>query len=245
MRRTLVALILAACAVAAPAFGQPSPPALKATLAACQTGPSEDQRFALFTASMPAYRGTRRMAMRFDLFMRPHGSDMWEPVRSKGFGTWIRSQPGKEGLVWTKRVERLESAADYRVAVRFRWYQAGTAPRADRVRRSATCVQPDQRPDLAIDAIAVQPGPDASSRTYVLSVVNAGTGSAGAFSVGLSTATTVLGQRDIAALPAGEHATVEIVGPACTAGEQLVGRADIGRVVDESDERDNRFARTC
>ena len=253
MRRTLVCLFLLALVATVPAFGQdaqptpasptPAPPPLKASLAACSAGADEDQRFAVFTGSMPAYRGTRRMAMKFDLFIRPIGGAEWLPVKGRGLSRWQRSDPGREGFVYTKRVERLLQGNDYRVSVRFRWYQ-GTGPkRRDRVRRTPVCRQPDQRPNLKIEALRIEPGADASSRRYVLTVANAGRTAAGAFDVGLTTTRDDV--RSVAGLPAGERATVEIAAPACPLGERVTAHADVRGAVAESSERDNRFIAAC
>ena len=245
MRRTLVLLLLL-CTAAVPAAAQDGSsdarPRLKASLAACSTGANEDQRFAVFTGSMPAYRGTTRMAMRFDLFLRPVGGRDWLPVRGKGLSRWQKSDPGREGFVYTKRVERLLQGYEYRTTVRFRWYQSG-AKRRDRVRRTPVCRQPDQRPNLRIEGVAIQPGPDAATRRYVLTVLNEGETAAEQFEVGL--VTTQDDVRTVAALPAGERATVEVVAPACPVGERVSARADVRGVVEESDERDNRFITAC
>ena len=250
MRRTLVCLMLLACVAAVPAFAQDAPPPadaapppLKASLAACSTGASGDQRFAVFTGSMPAYRGTRRMAMRFDLFIRPIGAREWLPVRGKGLSRWQRSDPGRTGFVYTKRVERLLQGNDYRVTVRFRWYQSSGVRRKDRVRRTPICRQPDQRPNLRVESLAIQPGADGASRRYVVTVVNAGRTAAEAFDVALST--TQEDTRRIAGLPAGERATIEVPAPACPMGERVIAEADSGGVVEESSERDNRFIGAC
>jgi CARDB len=245
MRRTLIVLpVLGLLAVPAGAQdgGTAQRPPLKASLAACSTGPAEDQRFAVFTGSMPAYRGTKRMAMRFDLFLRPDGADEWLPVRVRGLGRWQRSDPNRTGFVYTKRVERLLQGNDYRVSVRFRWYQSGT-PRRDRVRRTPVCEQPDQRANLRIESVSIQPGADAASRRYVVAVRNVGPTAAGAFDVGLTT--TQDDVRRVAGLPAGERATVEVPAPACPAGDRVSARADVRDVVDESDERDNGFSAAC
>jgi hypothetical protein len=245
MRRTLVALLLLGLAAVPAAAQDTAPaarPALKASLAACSTGAADDQRFAVFTGSMPAYRGTTRMAMRFDLFLRPIGAGDWLPVRGKGLGRWQKSDPGREGFVYTKRVERLLQDYEYRATVRFRWYQSGTK-RPDRVRRTPVCRQPDQRPNLRIEGVAIQPGPDASMRRYVLTVLNDGKTAAEQFEVGL--VTTQDDVRTVASLPAGERATVEVIAPACPAGERVSARADVRSAVTEADERDNRFITAC
>jgi hypothetical protein len=250
MRRTLVALLLLAFVAAVPAFGQDAqpapgeaPPPLKASLAACSVGATEDQRFAVFTGSMPAYRGTRRMAMKFDLFMRRTGAADWLPVKVRGLGRWQRSAPGREGFVYTKRVEHLLQGHDYRVAVRFRWYQAPGLKRRDRVRRTPVCRQPDQRPNLKIESLRIEPGADEASRRYVVTVVNVGQTAAKAFDVGL--VTTQDDVHSVSGLPAGERATVEIAAPACPMGERVTAQADVRGVVHESSERDNRFIAVC
>lgn len=253
MRRILVCLLLAVVA-AVPAFAQdapqpqpaavdPAPPPLKASLAACSTGAAADQRFAVFTGSMPAYRGTRRMAMKFDLYSRPVGGDTWAPVTVRGFGRWQRSDPGRAGFVYTKRVERLRQGHEYRVAVRFRWYQAPGLARRDRVRRTPVCRQPDQRPNLRIEALRIEQGADAASRRYVVTVANAGRTAANAFDVGL--VTTRDDVRSVPGLPAGDRATVEFAAPACPMGERVLAQVDVRDVIDEASERDNRFIAAC
>jgi hypothetical protein len=232
--------------VAAPAAPAPAdaPPPLKAALAACATGVSEEERFAVFTGSMPAYRGTKRMAMRFDLFIRIVGSDDWLPVKSKGFGRWERSDPNREGFVYTKRVERLLQGAGYRVAVRFRWYQSAGAARPDRVRRTPVCRQPDQRPNLALGDIQLLPGPRPGTAVYRVTVANTGRSAAGAFELSLTSAEPA-DVRTIAGLPAGERATVELVGGVCSATAPARVTVDPQGLVDESVESDNRSSGTC
>jgi hypothetical protein len=246
MRRTLVVLTallaLVATGTSSAQQGAGAAPPLKASLAACVSGPSEEQRFAVFTGSMPAYRGTKRMAMRFDLFTRTSASLRWQPVKTKGLGRWQKSDPNRAGFVYTKRVERLSQAAEYRVAVRFRWYQSD-AKRPDRTRRTPVCRQPDQRPNLRIETLDVLPGPDAASRRYVATVLNDGRTAAGPFDVAIVAASDEV--RRVAGLPPGERATVEVAGAACPEGERVTARADVRGVVEESSERDNRSLTAC
>jgi CARDB len=245
MRRTTALLLptLLILVWAAPARAQDEPPPLAATLAACESGPAADERFAVFTGSMPAMRGTRRMAMRFDLLVRSARERAWRPVRARGFGRWQRSDPGRAGFVYTKRVERLAQAASYRAIVRFRWYGAAGVQRTT-VRRTPSCRQPDQRPDLQIDSFAVAPGPDEGSRRYVVGVRNAGRTAAEPFDVGIAGLDGDL-LRAVPGLPAGERATVELVGPRCASGDVVAVRLDPRGVVEEADERDNAFRWVC
>lgn len=240
MRRTLFVFLVALLAAAAPAAAQDtSAPPLKAALAACVNGPSEDQRFAVFTGSMPAYRGTERMAMRFDLYERLEGSRRWTPVKSKGFGRWVRSKPGVGGFVWTKRVERMLQGADYRATIRFRWDQAEGYARADRTRTSPVCRQPDQRPNLRVDSVV-----DLGAGRYRAVIVNDGRTAAGSFDVRLESSLPD-DRRTIASLPAGERATVELTGGVCTDDFPVRVVVDPPKLVDESSEADNRTVVRC
>jgi hypothetical protein len=249
MRRTLLllSLLASAAALAAPAAAgtlQGERPPLAATLAACAAGATPDERFAVFTGSMPAIRGTQRMAMRFTLLLRSSADAPWEVVRARGFGRWERSDPGRAGFVYTKRVERLLQGRSYRVIVRYRWYGARGALQRTRVRRSPVCRQPDQRPDLEVDSVAVADGPEPGTYRYAVGIFNAGRSAAGPFDVGAAGLERDV-VRPVAGVPAGERATVELVGPRCEEGETVTFRLDARGTVDEADERDNGFRWRC
>jgi hypothetical protein len=119
MRRTFVVVLLLLVIAPAHVRAQERPP-LRASLAACESGPQAGQRFAVFTASMPALAGTRQMSMRFDLMERRDGARRrWRRLTAPAFGRWDRSkEPGAAGFIYTKRVERLSQAAEYRATVR-------------------------------------------------------------------------------------------------------------------------------
>ena len=244
MRRTLVAVSLCLAAVVAPAAAShrdgAASPALRAVLAACSAGPTEDERFAVFTGSMPARSGTRQMAMRFDLQVRREGTMPWSSQRARGFGRWLRSQTGRSGFVYTKRVERLEQGVEYRSVVSFRWHGADGRVLRRTARRSRVCRQPDLRPNLRVGAVEVLPGPDGSTARYRVTIANSGRSAAGPFEVAVDA--TV---RQVAGLPAGEKAVVELVARRCTAAGRPEFVVDRDGVVEESDEDDNRFSPAC
>ena len=242
MRRTLVAT-LGLLVLAAPAHAQDRPP-LRASLAACETGPAPAERFAVFTGSMPALRGTQRMAMRFTLLSRRAGTTRWRRSTASAFRRWHRSAPGRRGLVWTKRVEGLRESADYRVVVTFRWFGAGGRIQREVVRRTPVCEQPSQRPNLRVEAIEVTAAAEPGTTRYRITLINTGLTPADAFTLGL-----VVGDqertREVAGLAAGERTTVEVVGAACEPGRVAQVDLDVRDVVKESDEGDNRSRRVC
>ena len=247
MRRTpvLVPLLLLAL-LPAPAAAEHAGerPPLRAALAACSTGASEDERFAVFTGSMPARKGTRRMAVRFDLQERSGPGASWRRIAAPAFGRWEKSEPGRAGLEWVKRLERLRDGRQYRSVVRFRWYAASGAVQAERRRTTPVCAQPDARADLRVESVGVVPGRDEGTSTYLVTVVNDGQTAAEAFGVAVD-AGGEPASRPVPGLAAGERTTVEVVAGRCAAGATAVATVDPADAVDEADEADNALRKAC
>ena len=240
----VVLVLLLSLSLSVPARAQERPP-LRASLAACESGPAASARFAVFTGSMPALRGTKRMWMRFDLEERRDGAKRWQRLRAPAFGRWDRSKvPGASGFIYTKRVERLNEAARYRAVVRFRWLDAKGRVQREARRVTTACDQPSQRPNLRVEALETAPGADASSMRYLVTVVNTGLTPAGAFTLGM-----VVGEaeqvRDVPGLEAGGRTTVELRAPRCEPNASIQVTLDVRDAVKESDERDNRSVRLC
>lgn len=243
MRRAplLTLALLAVLATAAPSPAQDAPPKLAAALAACETGTDADQRFAVFTGSMPALPGTRRMSMRFDLQER--GNEQAAPPRAVAapkLSRWNRSKSGVAGFVYTKRVTRLTPGRWYRAVVRFRWHD-----RRGRVQRSAKrvtpfCQQPDQRPNLELVSVGrAKPG------SYLITIVNTGATPAPASEVGLEPRPQTEARRDVPPLAPGERTTVVVDGEPCAPRSVVVVQLDRLRAIDESREDDNRVESDC
>lgn len=239
MRRTpLVLALLAGLALAVPASGQ-APPRLSAKLAACETGQDPGQRFAVFTGSMPALRGTHRMAMRFDLEARSSDASL-QRVAAPKLGRWNRSKPGVAGFVYTKRVNRLEQARWYRAIVRFRWYDA--RGRVQRTARRVTqfCHQPDPRANLRLESLRAAP-----SGSYLVTVLNAGLSAAPESTVAVEPRPGIELQRGVPPLAPGERTTVVVEGERCEPRSLVVVQLDRHGTVDESREDDNRVQVRC
>ena len=240
MRRAL-SLTLLLAAVPAPAWGQDARPKLAATLAACETGPDAAQRFAVFTASMPARRGTRRMSMRFDLQERGGGvSAAPQAVAAPKLSRWNRSKPGAAGFVYTKRVTQLTPGHWYRAIVRFRWH--GARGRVQKVARRVTpfCHQPDQRPNLELVSVG-RPKPG----SYLVTIVNTGLTAAPASEVALEPRPETESSRAVPPLAPGERTTVVVDAEPCAAQSVVVVQLDRRRAIDESREDDNRVESDC
>jgi CARDB len=248
MRRlATLAFVAAAPLAAAPAVdadAQQRRP-VQARLVSCTTGATVAARTATFTARMPAIAGTDRMAMRFDLLQRTPGAAEYAPVRLPAWGVWARSERGRTGFIFTKKVQGLRAPGSYRARVRFRWYgpDGHVLRRARRVTR--TCRQPDPRPDLRAGALTVAPGLGPASATYLLTVENRGRGDAGPFDVVLNTGGMPEPPVRLGGLAAGESRVIGLPGPRCAAGATLRFVLDAGGAVSESDEADNVVDRAC
>jgi hypothetical protein len=238
------ALAFALLALAAPAAAGAQTPPLRAKLTACHSGPEAADRTAAFTGSMPAVRGTTRMAMRFDLLARTPPGSAFVSIRVPGLGLWKKSAPGRSGFIYSQTVRELAAPGDYQAVVRFRWYgAAGRVLRSDR-RTTSICRQPDQRPDLragALTAIAV-----ADSATYRLLVRNAGRGDAGPFDVGLAVNGVEQPPEHVDdGLGAGGSVTVVFVAPRCAPGSALRFTLDAQADVPEAVEADDVVSKPC
>ena len=248
MRRTLVCLFLLAFVAAVPAIAQDgasrrrrAPPPLKASLAACAVG--ADRR--------PALRGLHRLdaglprdAADGDAvrpLLRPIGAAEWLPVQGQAaLGRWQRSEPGREGFVYTKRVER--PAAGQRLPRRGALPLvpgAAASSARDRVRRTPVCRQPDQRPNLEVESLRIEPGADARAAVRGDRRQRRARPPAGAFDVGLVDDAR---RRALGARAAGRRAgDGRDRGAALPAGRARSPRTlDVRGAVDESSERDNR-----
>ena len=251
MRRTSTLLCLLALLAPSSALGQEKRPKLAATLAACESGPSAAQRFAVFTGSMPARRGTHRMSMRFDLEeIEPpqpsagSGSQpaaaMPERVAAPKLSQWNRSKRGVAGFVYTKRVAKLVQGHWYRAVVRFRWHdRAGTVQRAAR-RVTPWCRQPDQRPNLVLESLS-RPRPGA----YLVTIVNTGMTAAPESTVSVEPRPETDFQRPVPALAPGERTSVVVEAEPCAPSSVVVVQLDRHSVADESREADNRVELAC
>jgi len=232
MRRVALTVFLFA-ALAAPA--QAAPPA-KVTLTAC----SVKDRAAQFEARMGKVENGVRLKMRFALQVRQAGQKTYRRVAAPGFRSWSTAAPGKTSWVFTRRVEALIGPARYRAVVRFQWLDADGDVLARAKRTSRSCLQPDHRPNLRIKSIA-----HPTRHRYTAVVVNNGRTATGPFDVQLAIGDTLLDPVGVEDLAPHARQVVTFHGPRCKAGAALIATADPLNLVDERNELDNAFTKTC
>lgn len=234
-------LAVALHAATGSAVAQDERPPLTAAVETCATSALPAERVVSFLGSMPAIAGAGRMQMRFDLERRRRGDRRWRRLRGvPGFGGWERSEPGRAGFVFHKRVDGLRVPASYRAVVRFRWEDArGRIVRQAR-RRTAGCAQPDTRPNLVPGVLTGVLDARPGLAVYTLVVRNEGRSAAGPFSVRVGT-----GTAEVSGLAAHGERTVVVIAPICLAGTSTLALVDADRRVDESHERGNGASRRC
>ena len=243
MRKLLLLTLLVPAAL--PAAAPAQAPRLSADLATCHTGTDPADRYAVFTASMPALEGTDRMSMRFDLLERRPPSTAFAEVSVPRWGRWEKSRPARPGFIFSRRVGGLLAPAAYKAVVRFRWYDAdGRLQRAAR-RVTALCRQQDPRADLQAGAVAAEPGAKPGLATYTFPVTNAGKGPAGPFDVVLTVNGVPQPAHRLGGLDPGERQLVTIAGPQCRPGSTVRIALDARSEVEETDEANDVVDAPC
>lgn len=241
------AIVVPAVAVAAPrsADSESSRPALAAKLASCRTGTADEGGTARFTGSMPAVRGSRRLAMRFELERRREGDEEdWERISAPTFGSWERSRPGVSGFVYSKTVEGLTAVAAYRAVVRFRWIDARGRTVRTRRRTTTACRQPDPRPNLTLERL--RPAISSTGPVAELTIRNTGRGDTLAPAVVAFAAGGVEApSQTVPPLGPGVTAVVTFPLSGCAPGQSMTATIDPVDGIDEALETDNMLTRPC
>lgn len=140
MRRLILLALVVAAFVPAQAMGQK--PKLAVTLPTCTSGATAPERALTVSGSMPATGATHKMWMRFELYQKlPGTATTFERVKLPVWNSWVKSDPDVSGLVFERTVDSLVTPADYRIVVRFRWYNESGKRIKSKARTSKVCRQ--------------------------------------------------------------------------------------------------------
>jgi len=240
----LLPLIVCCVLLGFPAVAGASSPA-SVRLVACVPADAAEERSATFEARARAVGDSARVQVRFMLHVRADRGGGWRRVVAPALEEWLSSDPGVRRYSYARTVENLMAPAGYRAVVRVRWLDAGgVVLRTARV-TSATCWQPDLRPNLIATALRVAPAPEPGTHRYDVRVRNAGRAAAGAFTVGLRMGDAELAPVALEGLAPGEARVVTFTGPACAPGTSLTATVDPDDAVEEADEDDNVLRASC
>ncbi len=219
----------------------------------CQRALDPGARAVAITAVMRPLRDTRRMSLRFQLLGAQQPGAAYATIKGGDLGTWISPgnptlgrRPGDTWIV-NKQVVNLAAPARYRFRVSFRWTGAHGRVLGSAVRQSASCLQPELRPDLAVESIQVLPIPTQPKyERYVVTLANHGATAAGPFQVVLDPhAGAAALTHSLPGIRA--HRTVQIgfTGPLCNAAAPPTVTADPSRQVDDYNRANNSLTATC
>lgn len=241
--RALIALAAVAVPAALAAPGAAGPPVASVSVSECSKGLQAADRFVEFRGAMRQVTGSETMWMRFGLRERL-GDRPAAPVRVPGLGVWRKSRPGVPRFVHRQQVLELAEGSEYRARVHFRWYDADGNVVEKAVRRSATCRQGGDLPNLVVKRIRAQPvaGSPGLER-YEVRVVNRGRAAATGADVSLAVDGASVDTVAVGSLEPGQGRKVFVNGPTC--GRAVRAEADPEDALIESSESDNRLRSRC
>lgn len=216
-----------------------------ARVAECRAAPAQADRHASFEGRMATIRGAERMQMRFTLQARSSARQRWRRVAAPGFDAWATSEPGVDRYSYVKKVGNLLAPSTYRVAVAYRWLD-GDGSAIGRARAvSASCRQPDLRPNLRPLGVAIAPGAQAGAVRFTIRLRNAGASPTPATELSLAVDGQALAAEVVPPLRAFETRVVPVAGPRCRPGSTVAVTTDSAGAVEERNEADNILSVPC
>jgi CARDB len=236
--RLAIAALLVTALAALPAAASGGP--LPASVRTVRCSPADHE--AIFYARMRNVDDADRMAMRFTLLERT-GLEAFEPVKAPGLGRWRRSRPGVGMFGYRQGVRGLLPNALYRMQVDFRWYSADGDVVDELRRRSSSCRQYVDLPNLRARVIGAVAAMVPGVVRYRVRLSNDGPADAGTVPVALLVDGNLIDTASVTALAAGEVRFLTIRGPDCS--RSVEARADPEGAIAESSEDDNAHAVTC
>lgn len=254
MKRILI-VAGACCAASLPvaATAGAAQPTARLRSFACKQAVRPVARAVGVSAVMRPVRGTKRMALRFELFTRVKLGAAWTPVSAGDLGSWIspgdRTLGRRPGDVWifNKSVGDLAAPAAYRYRVSFRWFGARQHVLRTTAVLSSVCSQPELRPDLAVQSIVVQPIPGPAVRDhYFATIVNQGATAASSFRVQFVPGGGLPAEfRNVPRLAPRHTIQVAFAGPACSTTAASTVTADPDGAVDDANRANNTETAGC
>lgn len=246
MRRTrLLALSVALLTAVTGAAPATAAPAVRVSVDECGVVTAKRLTGVTFSAEMDYVEGAAAMAMRFELQTRLVGETAFTRAETPD-ESWFRSKAVK-----TYRVDGrtfvfpdLNSAAEYRARVTYRW----TGPHGetlDVVRRTSAVCRLTPLPDLELGTLTTTAAAQPGLMQYSIPVRNRGRADAGTFDVALR-----IGGEDrptvaVTGLASGGSQLVTFSAPRCAARDVVRLEADPDGRIAEDDERDNVLTVAC
>jgi CARDB protein len=227
-----------------------------ARLMSCRRSPRIAARIATVGATMRPIPGGAHLALRISLFQRALGATGRWTLRSDvpGLGSWTAPSDPTIGsraadvFKYRQAVGRLVVPFSYKFRVEFRWTgDAGEVVRRARA-TTGTCREPDVRPDLLLERVAVVSAVRPDRARYEVTVRNDGRSTARGVLVSSSfpSEPAASDTRTVGRLRPGDTAVVAFLGPLCSAVPAPPSfTADPANAIEESRETNNSLAADC
>jgi hypothetical protein len=251
MKRALIVAGAVALLGSVASAGAATPPRAALRGFICQHALDPAARAVSIKAVMRPLAGTQKMQLRFQLVSRSHaGASM---LSGGDLGTWIT--PGNQTLgqrhgdVWilNKQVVNLAAPATYRFRVSFRWIGEHGRVLGVGVKESKPCHQPELRPDLSVDSIAVQAVPNRPRLNRYLSTIrNGGASAASQFEVLFTPGGSLpVKTANLAGLGSHKRTQVSFLGPVCSSSAAPTVTVDPNDAVDDFNRANNSRTAVC
>ncbi len=199
-----------------------------ATLSQCVVAVDQAGRIAVFSGQMVAIAHTQRMQIRIEVQESTPSAPGFRVVSR---GTWKPSAPKVQVYRYVNQVTNLEAPAAYRAILHYRWLNARLRVIRVAQRRTQSCVQPDERPQLVVGEVGITAGRRSPNAQYQIAVRNDGHGPAGAFGVLLTVNGMAQPQLTVPSLAPATRTVLVAVAPRCTPGSTVtVGLDPQGQV---------------
>jgi hypothetical protein len=218
----------------------------------CQHALDPPARAISITSVMTPLTGTKKMQVRVLMLTRTNASRPYSTISGGDLGTWITpADPTlgqRHGDVWIlhKQVVDLAAPAAYRFRVFFRWIGAHDRLLGTAERESPICSQPELRPDLLVQSIAVQPVANHPPlNRYVATIRNAGATAAGPFEILFTPGTLAVETKDVNGLAPYARVQESFLGPACSSDSATTVTVDPNDQVDDFNRTNNSMTAVC
>lgn len=236
-------------------------PKASVSVAKCRSAATYAERRLEFRASMSAISGGGKMELRYTLYRRFNNQSRFRavtPAPGSSLAQWLTSSdPAATRYIHSLAFTPIETAAEYRVKVSYRWLNSNGKIVKRAKRTSKLCKQRRGLPDLKI--VDVQRYPNSGTVfpefpvVWAVTIQNVGASSAsfatspilsGTAAAGLTDGTVADSLDPLDTIPAGGTLVRQLYGQECRSGPVDV-TVDPLNVVREKNENDNGFKGAC
>ena len=179
----LVALaLLVAIAVMIPSISSAQPravasalPSTSAKVNSCVSANTYANRKIEFSGRMAALSSATggKLQMRFDVLRKFNESRRFRVLNADGLGSWLgNSEPTATVYVRNIALTQIETAAQYKARVRYRWLDADGKVVARKTRYTKICKQAAKLPEPELLSVFKYPNPGQPTTTYVVRIFN-------------------------------------------------------------------------